>query len=55
MKHETDEEIVRRIMSDPESTLSERELAYRMHRLIVSHDTMEDIMLGFKDVEGRVH
>ena len=55
MNHETDEQVVRRIMADPESTLSERELAYRIHRLIQSHDAMEDIMLGFRDEEGRVH
>jgi hypothetical protein len=55
MNYETDEEVVRRVMADKSATPTEKELALRVSRLIVSHDAMEDVMLGFKDEEGRVH
>ena len=55
MKHETDEEVVRRVMADKTATPSEKEMAIRIQRLIESHDVMEDVMLGFRDIEGRVH
>lgn len=42
-------------MADKAATSTEKEMAYRISRLIASHDAMEDVMLGFRDEEGRVH
>lgn len=54
MKYETDEEVVRRIMADQTATPSEKEMAFRIQRLIESHDAMEDIMLGYRGAESRL-
>ena len=57
MRHETDEEIVRRVMASTESTLTERELAVRIRFLLEAYDVMEEMFVNGQKEQplGRAH
>lgn len=54
-----DEEIVRRVMADTAATPREKEMAYRIHRLVQAFDQVDTVMVA--DIErgevwhGTVH